>query len=380
MQPEDKIIYLDNAATTYPSKEIADTYFKLTNEYFANSSSIHFLGAKSLHLLEVAKKQILNCLKMFDHEVIFTCSATESINLAIKGYCLKNSGRGKHIITSNIEHPAVSESIKFLVKYHDFEVTYLPVDEKGHISLDEFKASIKSDTILVSLMAVNNEIGSILPIKEIAEILKEYPKIAFHCDATQAIGKIDIDYQGVDLLSFSGHKFHCLKSTGALIKRKKVSLLPILDGGGQENGVRSGTVDVPLMACLAKSIRLEMENLKTNFQYIETLKKTLINYLLIHKDTYLLNSHDDNPYIVNFTLLNKKASVVVEALSKKGIMVSSASACNSKKEKESSVIYALYHDLNMAKNSIRVSFSYFNKKEDVLFLIKSLDEIIGGIK
>ena len=375
----DNIIYLDNAATTVVNNEILEAYNKAKKLYFANPSSIHIPGQEASRLLEKAREQILSILKVKDDELIFTSGATEANNLAIKGYCFRYQNRGKHIIVSNIEHPSVLETAIQLEEHFGFEVTYLPVNEKGVVEVSTLKAAIRKDTILVSIMAVNNEIGTINPIHEIAELLKEYPLIVFHVDVTQGITKIDLPYQDMDMFSFSGHKIHGLNSSGALVKRKKIELLPIMSGGGQENNFRSGTNDVALAVSLAKALRLENAKISENFRKIAAISQFLKDYLSSRKDLYELNS-GENPYIVNFSTLTRKASVIVEALSSRGIMVSSTSACHAKEEPISYVVLALGKSEQKAHNTIRVSLSEDTTLEDIKCLIKNLEELVEGLK
>ena len=376
---ENKLVYLDNAATTKVNDEVLESYNKAKKLYFANPSSIHIPGQEANRLLEKAREQILSTLKVKDDELIFTSGATEANNLAIKGYALRYQNRGKHIIVSNIEHPSVLECAKQLEQYFGFSVTYLPVNNQGIVEIDALKAAIRKDTILVSVMAVNNEIGSINPIHEIAELLKHYPLIVFHSDVTQGLGKIDIPYQDIDMFSFSGHKIHGLNSSGALIKKKKIELLPLLSGGGQENNLRSGTNDVALAVSLAKAIRLENDKIVENYRKIAPISQYLKDYLLSHQDLYELNS-GDNPYIVNFSTLTKKASVVIEALSSRGIIVSSTSACHAKEEPISYVVKALGKKDELAHNTVRVSLSSETTLEDIKELISHLEEIIKELK
>ena len=376
----DRIIYLDNASTSKVNSEVLDSFNQISLKYFANASSIHRLGQESNRLLEKSREQILSLLNLNHHEVIFTSGATEANNLAIKGYALANRNRGNHLITSATEHPSVLNTFKQLEKY-GFEITILPVNEKGVIEVNSLREAVNEQTILVSIMSVNNEIGAVNPIKEIGEYLKKYPKIAFHVDMTQAIGKIDIPLENVDMFSFAGHKIHGLLGSGALVKEKKIVLEPQNSGGGQENNLRSGTNTVALSASLAKALRLAIVNRKTNYQKVSELRDYLVSYLKDNEDKYVLNSLDkNNPYIVNFSLKNRKASVVVEALSNRNIMVSSLSACHSKNEDYSYVVYALKHDMCLAHNTIRVSFSYDNTLDDVKDFIKALKEIIKEIK
>ena len=376
----DRIIYLDNASTSKVNSEVLDSFNQISLKYFANASSIHRLGQESNRLLEKSREQILSLLNLNHHEVIFTSGATEANNLAIKGYALANRNRGNHLITSATEHPSVLNTFKQLEKY-GFEITILPVNEKGVIEVNSLREAVNEQTILVSIMSVNNEIGAVNPIKEIGEYLKKYPKIAFHVDMTQAIGKIDIPLENVDMFSFAGHKIHGLLGSGALVKEKKIVLEPQNSGGGQENNLRSGTNTVALSASLAKALRLAIVNRETNYQKVSELRDYLVSYLKDNEDKYVLNSLDkNNPYIVNFSLKNRKASVVVEALSNRNIMVSSLSACHSKNEDYSYVVYALKHDMCLAHNTIRVSFSYDNTLDDVKDFINALKEIIKEIK
>ncbi len=374
------VIYLDNAATTKVDPEVLNSYNQITLKYFANPSSIHSLGQESSRLLDKSREQILNVLKLTHHDVIFTSGATEANNLAIKGYCFANRSRGKHIITSSTEHPSVLNTVLEMQDF-GFEVTVLPVNKEGQIEVNSLKAAIREDTILVSLMMVNNEVGAINPIKEVGEYLKKFPKIAFHVDMVQAIGKLPLDFNNIDMFSIAGHKIHGLLGSGLLIKEKRIILKAINQGGGQENNLRSGTNTLALSASLAKALRLAVEGEANNFKKVKVLSERLLGYLKDNKDKYLINSYnEDNPYIVNFSLLHHKASVVVEALSNRGIMVSSLSACHAKNEDYSKVVYAMYQDLNLAHNTIRISFDKDNTIEEVEALIKNLEEILKEIK
>ena len=376
----DNIIYLDNASTSKVDPEVLESFNQITQRYFANPSSIHRLGQESNRLLEKSREQILKLFNLSHHEVIFTSGATEANNLAIKGYAFANKNRGNHIITSATEHPSVLNTFKQLENY-GFEVTILPVNKNGVVEVNSLKQALKEDTILVSIMSVNNETGAINPIKEIGELLKAYPKIAFHVDMTQAIGKVDIPLENIDMFSFAGHKIHGLLGSGALIKDKKIILEPQNSGGGQENKLRSGTNTLALSASLAKALRLAIIKQKENYQKVSNLRDYLVSYLKDNPDLYSLNSFSkDNPYIVNFSVLKSKASVIVEALSNKGIMVSSLSACHSKNEDYSYVVYAMNQDMKLAHNTIRVSFSYDNTVDDVNSLIRALKQIVKEIK
>ena len=372
---EDKhFIYLDNAATTIPNKEVVALYNEIEINHFANSGSIHKLGVDSLTLLNKARESLLNSFGVKDYKVYFTSSATEANNLAIKGVARKYSSRGKHLITSNIEHPSVLECFKQLEK-EGFEVTYLKVNSEGIIEPKVLEEAIRKDTILVSIMSTNNEIGSINPIKELSKITHKFPKLFFHVDVTQDVGKTKLDYADADLFSFSGHKVHGLKGSGALIAKTNISFEPVINGGSHEGGVRSGTVSVALACALAKAIKnsFPIKNIQEKQHFLlENLRKI--------PGISLNSSEKCSPFITNFSLTEKKAAVVVEALSNKGIYVSSVSACHSKGEQFSYVVKALGKDDKLAHNTIRVSLSESTTIEELDIFIKELKNILETIK
>ena len=379
--PIDNIIYFDNASTTKVDPEVLAAYTKVCETTFANASSIHFEGQKANRLLDKSRELILSALNLSNtHQVIFTSSATEANNIAIKGYALKYKNRGNHIITTAIEHASVLETVKQLEKEFGFTVTYLPVDEHGEIEIADLVSAITDKTILVSIMAVNNEIGVINDIENIAILLKSHPKIAFHVDATQAMGKINLNYKDVDFISFSGHKIHGLKGTGALIKRKNLEVLPVISGGGQEDNFRSGTNDVAGAVSLAKALSLANSKISQNRARITAISFIIYDYLESNPDLYEINSSKDNPYIINFSLKNKKASVVVEGLSNKNIMVSSISACHSRREAISHVVEAMNKGENLSHNTVRLSLDESNTIEEAKIFIEELDKLIRGIK
>lgn len=376
-----KIIYLDNASTTKINPDILNSYNEVAIKYFGNCSSIHGLGVKSFTLLSKSREQILKTLNLLDYELIFTSGATEANNLAIKGYAKKYKNRGNHIIVSSIEHPSILETVKQLEEIDGFEVTYLPVNNSGVVELETLKTSIKSNTILVSVMAVNNEVGSINNIHEISKIVRKYPKIAFHVDAVQAIGKIAFDFNDADMITISGHKIHGPLGIGALIHKKRITLNPEICGGGQEDGLRSGTSNLPGAVALAKAIRIAQEGIKERFKKVSNVSSRLNKYLLENSHLFELNSNPNlNPYIINFSFIKKKASVVVEALSNEGIMVSSISACHSKREKGSYVIKEMGKDEWLSHNTLRISLCEDNTLEEIDIFIAALKRIVEEIR
>lgn len=377
------IIYLDNASTTKLDPVVKETFSNALDKYYANPSSIHKLGQEANYLLNKTKDEILNLLRCSDHQVIFTSGATESNNLAIKGVCLRYKNRGNHIITSIYEHPSVLEAFKQLEKEFGFEVTYLCPNSDGVISAQDVKKALKKETIFVSIMAVNNEIGSVNPIEQIADLLKDYPKVIFHSDAAQLIGKTNknINFNKIDLLTISAHKMHGLVSSGVLIKRKKIELLPLASGGGQEYNFRSGTNDLASALAFKKTLELALSTSKERYLHVENLANRLISYLKSNPDLYELNLPKEiNPYIINFSSIKKKGSVVVEALSNAGIMVSSISACHSSKEKGSYVVASLGKNELISNNTVRVSLDYLNTNDDIDTLVSTLDKIIKDIR
>ena len=369
-----RLIYLDNAATTIPNREVVSLYNDIEMNHFGNSGSIHKLGVDSLSLLNKARESILNSFGVKGYKVYFTSSSTEANNLAIKGYARKYSSRGKHLITSNIEHPSVLECFRQL-ENEGFEVTYLEVNSNGIIEPAELEKAIRKDTILVSIMGTNNEIGSINLVKELASVVHKHPKIVFHVDTTQDVGKTNLNYSDIDMFVVSSHKIHGLKGSGALIAKSTISFEPVISGGGQEEGNRSGTVSVALACTLAKAVKLSfpIKNIQEKHAFLlENLEK--IPGISVNSTV------EGSPYIVNFSLTEKKASVVVEALSNKGIYVSSVSACHSKGEPFSYVVKALGKDDKLAHNTIRVSLSRDTTMEELEFFLKELNSILETIK
>ncbi len=378
-----KLIYLDNASTTKVNEEVLKVYNDTHVVYFANPSSIHKEGQKSFYLLNRSKEEILRLFNLKDHEVIYLSGATEANNLAVKGVALRYKNRGDHLITTAYEHPSILEAYAQLEKEFGFKVTYLKPNKDGIITSQMVEAAMTDKTTLVSIMAVNNEIGAVNPIEDISRLLEKYPKAIFHVDACQAIGKLEkeINYSKVDLLTISGHKIHGLVGFGALIKKKKIELLPLNSGGGQEYGYRSGTEDLANANALVKAVQLALKDEKKNYNHVKEMADKLLSYLRNKPELYELNVPTVvNPYIINFSTISKKGSVVVEALSNNNIMVSSTSACHSSKEKGSYVVASLGKSEKAINNTIRVSLDSSNTIEEIDTFVSILDEIIGEIR
>ncbi|EAH4442658.1 cysteine desulfurase family protein [Listeria innocua] len=374
------MIYFDNSATTKPNAAVLETYTKVASNYFANPSSLHRFGAKSKELLDTSRKQIATMLDVLPEEIIFTSGGTEGNNLAIKGLAYSYKNRGKHIITSSIEHPSVRLVMEELEE-NGFTVTYLKVDKNGVIQLDELKAALTDETILVSIMGVNNEVGSIQPLQEIGEILASREHTFFHVDFVQGIGKIplEIDKHAIDLLTFSGHKFHALRGTGALVKRKNIHLHPEIIGGGQEMGYRSGTENLAGGVALAKALRLTLENESKRAELIEIRDYLLTEITQMPDMTVHTKKSVAAPHIVCFTAKGHRGEILVHALEKEDIYISTTSACSSKQKLASSTLKAMGVTDEEATGAVRVSLSYENRLSEAEIFIQKLQEIIENL-
>lgn len=370
------MIYLDNSATTKPYREVLESFNKVSTEYFGNPSSLHGLGGDAEKLLSQSREQIAKLLKVQANEIFFTSGGTESNNIAIKGTALMYRGRGRHIITTRIEHPSVNESMEQL-KSLGFRITYIPVDENGVVRITDIAEAISEETILVSVMHVNNETGSIQPIKEIGQLVKRYSKILFHVDYVQGIGKVPLHFQEchIDLCTISGHKFHGLKGTGALFIRHGVRISPLFSGGGQEWKQRSGTENVAGIVAMAKALRLTLQRQEQSVDEMIKIRDFIriqlerIDGIKVHTPVFPCA-----PHIINFSILGFKAEVFVHALEEKGIYVSTTSACSSKTKKASSTLLAMGVSKDDALSSIRVSLSYENTMDEAVQFIEAVNE------
>jgi len=375
------VYYFDHSATTKPDKVVLETFVKVNEEFFANPASLHVMGVDSHVLLSRARKQVSDMLGTEMNKVIFTSGGTESNHFAIHGLALKLHARGKHIITSSIEHPSVLESMKQLEK-QGFEVDYLAVDEKGLISVEEVKARLRKDTIIVSIMHINNELGSRQPIKRLSEVIHQNSRALFHVDAVQSFGKYPVSFTelGADVLTLSGHKFNGLKGTGIVAWQNHVSFEPIIVGGGQEFGLRSGTVPVAQAVAFAKAMRLAFEKqpqmLEKYKQWNERLRQSMSEY----KEVQILSPEDAAAHILTVSVKEIKGEVLVNALQARDIIVSTSSACSSKQTKISHVIQAIGVSDSYKKGVIRISFGTSNHDQQIDYFIEQFSIIINQLK
>lgn len=375
------MIYLDYVATTPLRPEVLSTYNNLLEKYFFNADSMYDKGIEVNRLMEHSRKLISEMLKVKEDELIFTSCGSESNNLAIKGVAFQYQNRGKHIITTAIEHSSVYETYKELEKTFGFEVTYLKVDQKGRISLQELQDSIRDDTILVSIMYVNNEIGVINPIEEIKQIVKKYDKIKLHFDMVQALGKLPINLTDVDLASFSAHKIYGLKGSGLLFKRRSTTIVPLINGGQQEFGMRGGTSNACSNIVFAKTLRLALENFDNKAKHIKMInsyaRKCLnqIEGVIINSDeTCCISS------ILNFSCPGYKPEVILHDLESEEIYLSTRSACSSKSENISRIMAQLNLDKEIASSALRISFGEHTTIEDIDKFCYYLQESLRKLK
>lgn len=374
------MIYFDSAATTCPFNDVLLEYNKVSKESFANPSSIHNLGFQANRIYQKSKERILKLTKLDkDFDLVFTAGASEANNLVLKGLSAAYKNRGKTILVSSIEHPSVSVTANELVDA-GFIVKYIPVDINGRIIISELEKLLSNDVILVSIIAVNNETGVKQDFVAISKLIRKYPKIIFHSDITQALGKENFDYSLFDCCSFSGHKFHGLKGCGGLFYKKKLMFKSLVNGGNQQSNVRAGTLDIASIAAMAKALELSYEKLNKNYQYIRDLQVYLMEKLSKIEEIELNSNEFCSPYIVNFSFKEHKSSVLVEGLSEKEIYVSSISACSSKKENVSSVLLAMGKGNDLAANSMRVSFSAENTKEEIDVFIDELNRLLAEVR
>ena len=375
------MIYLDYVATTPLRPEVLTTYNNLLEKYFFNADSIYDKGIEVNRLMEHSRKLISEMLKVKEDELIFTSCGSESNNLAIKGVAFQYQNRGKHIITTAIEHSSVYETCKELEKTFGFEVTYFKVDQKGRISLQELQDSIRDDTILVSIMYVNNEIGVINPIEEIKQIVKKYDKIKLHFDMVQALGKLPINLTDVDLASFSAHKIYGLKGSGLLFKRRSTTIVPLINGGQQEFGLRGGTSNACSNIVFAKTLRLALEDFDNKAKHIKMInsyaRKCLnqIEGVIINSDeTCCISS------ILNFSCPGYKPEVILHDLESEEIYLSTRSACSSKSENISRIMAQLNLDKEIASSALRISFGEHTTIEDIDKFCYYLQESLRKLK
>ena len=372
-------MYFDHSATTKPDERVLRTFMDASVSYFANPASLHTEGKRTEKLLERARTQVLGTIGLGLTEGVFTSGGTESNNLAILGYVYANQQKGRHLITSSIEHPSVLHVFQNLEK-RGFTVDYLAVDEEGRISLDELEAKLQKDTILVSIMHVNNEIGTIQPIEECAKIIHSSSRAMFHSDCVQSFGKLPLTNfeDGPDLVSLSAHKIYGIKNSGFLAYRKNMQMQPIVFGGGQEHKLRSGTVSVPHAAALAKAARLLIE--ETDIQQFQQWRNELVEFFTEIDECRVLAPNASAPYILSVAFTRITGEIAINFLQQQGLVVSTSSACSSKNSDVSHVIESIRVPQEFEKGVIRISLGKDQTIEEIEQLKVTVRQLVELIR
>ena len=377
-------VYLDNSATTKAYPEVVSLVADIMTNDYGNASSMHLKGVDAEKYLKYSKATIAGIMKVKEKEIFFTSGGTESDNWALMGAAFANHRSGKHLITTKIEHPAILRTMEHL-KELGFDITYLSVNQYGQISLEELRNAIRPDTILVSIMFVNNEVGAIQPIDEAGEIIKQTnPRILFHVDAVQGFGKLRLlpKKWKIDMVSVSGHKIHGPKGTGFLYIDEKVKIKPIIYGGGQQNGYRSGTENVPGVAGLGKATELIYRNLVEDTNRLYCLKKKLVSGLLKIDHVKINGPQDETgaPHIVSASIAGIRSEVMLHSLEDKGVYVSAGSACSSHKHTVSDTLSAMGLSTEYMDSTIRFSLSVFTTEEEIEYTLKCLYELVPMLR
>ena len=362
------MIYFDNAATTQVYPEVLKTYSEVASKIWGNPSSLHSLGSQAGRILEASRKQIADLLGKKSTEIFFTSGGTEGDNWVIKGVAFERAHLGKHIIVSSIEHPAVKESALWL-RSLGFEVDLAPVTRDGFVDVEKLADLIRPDTILVSIMAANNEIGSIQPIKDISALLENHPTVSFHVDAVQAIGKMPLaDYltDRVDFATFSGHKFHSVRGVGFIFAKEGKKISPLLTGGGQESDKRSTTENLAGIAATAKALRLVLDQFEAGQKRLLAMKKVILDELATYPDVTIFSQMEGFlPNILTFGIKNVRGEVTVHAFEEHQIYISTTSACSSKAGKPAGTLLAMGIPQKLAQTAVRISLDHENDMSQV---------------
>ena len=362
------MIYFDNSATTKPYPEALATYTEVANRIWGNPSSLHNLGSQATRILEASRKQIAELIGKKAEEIYFTSGGTEGDNWILKGVAFEKAPYGKHIIVSDIEHPAIKESAAWL-KTQGFEVDYAPVDARGFVKVDALASLLRPETTLVSVMAVNNEIGAIQPIHDIATLLEDRPTVSFHVDAVQALAKVATEVylpERVDFATFSSHKFHGLRGVGFVYIKEGKKITPLLTGGGQEKEMRSTTENVAGIAATAKALRLAMENQEAFASKTQQMKEVIRKELANYPDVTIFSGEDHfAPHILTFGIKGVRGEVVVHAFEEFDIYISTTSACSSKAGKPAGTLIAMGVDKSIAQTAVRLSLDLENDMSQV---------------
>ncbi len=375
-----KQVFLDYASCTPIEPSLLNTYQTLLEKYYINSEAVYDAGVSVHELVEKSRNMIARLLQVRAQDLLFCSGASEANSLAIKGYCLQNKNKGKHIITSEMEHSSVKESVKQLVEHFGFTLTYVPVYTDGKVRVEDIQKAITPQTILVSIMGVNNEIGSIQPIDEIGTLLKQYPQIKFHVDAVQSITKVKFNLENIDMMSITSHKLYGVKGCGILYAKSNVTLLALINGGQQEKSLVGGTLNAPACILFAKTLRLAMENASEHLSHMQTLHDYAREKLMELEHIVINSPIDACPSILNFSCTKVGSEIMMNALNAKHICVSSQSTCSSRMKKPSHTLVAMRLEDAITYGAIRISFSHLTTINELDYFIESVKEIVYEYK
>ena len=375
------MIYLDNAATTKADQDVIDSFVKVNQSLYFNPNSPHQAGLQAEQVLKQAKEEIDSALNLNHlYHIVFTSGATESNNMALKGIAYRKRETANEIITSVLEHPSVLEVMRYLEEKQGFKLKYVDVKSDGKIDTEHLKSLMSDKVGLVTCMYVNNIMGQIQPIQDIVNILKDYPRAHLHVDAVQALGKVSMNLNGVDSLSLSGHKFNGLKGQGLLIIKNIQNIEPVVHGGGQEYGLRSGTVNLPMAVSMVKSIKLTMGRLDEASRKLNKMNQSVRTFLEEFRGVYINSPKDSAPQIINVSFPGVKGEVLVNAFSKHGVMISTTSACSSKRGKLNEVLLAMGVPDARIEGSIRISMGVHTTEEDIQRFKEVFEQVYEEVK
>jgi cysteine desulfurase len=372
------MIYLDYAANTPTDDKVLKSYVLATKKYWANPNSIHPLGKKAKLKIDKCSENIASYFKANRESVIYTSGSSESNNLVIKGVALKNQKYGKKIIISEIEHSSIIAPCNYLIS-KGFDVVFIPLTKEGQVDLEKLKKEINDETILVSICSVDSELGTVQPIQEIVKIVSNYHHCSFHTDATQAIGKVNINYDGVDFITFAPHKFYGINGVGVLLNRYNKVLVPLIQGGKSTTKYRSGTPVIANVVATDVALNLAIKNLDKRYKYIEKLNEILKNYFSNISSVHINSSKYAVPNTLNISVINLDAHKIVKKLAQRGIYLSTTSAC-SLSNMPSRSVYALTKDKNLARNSIRISLSHLTTRKEINDFMKIFSLFVPSTK
>ena len=368
------MVYLDYAANAPVDEKVLEVFNEISKKYFANPNATHKLGKAAKEVIDKSTENIAKIFNILPEEIIYTSGASESNNLAIKGVCERYKSRGKHIITTPLEHNSITAPLSVMQK-EGFEVDVMPVKSNGLVDVDALKEMLRDDTILVSVIAVDSEIGLKQPVEEIGKLLKDYPNVFFHIDASQAIGKVDIDLTNIDLMTIAPHKFYGINGFGALIKKKDIGLVPIINGGKSTTIYRSGTPVTAMVVALDKALEIAYSKMNERYEYIKGLNNKVKEALSKYNGVHIISTDNSVPHTLNIAIDNVKSLDFAKKLEDYDVFISTKTSC-CPSETPSKLVYALTNDKKLALSSLRISFSHMTTNEEIDIFLDAFDKVL----